>query len=156
MEAIVDTILDNYKNAKRDSLIPILQEVQDAEGFLSESSVVKVGKHLDIPTSTIFGVATFYNQFRLNPPGKHTIKLCAGTACHVKGTPKLLSALEAELEIKAGETTRDGMFSVETVYCLGACSIAPVAEIDGTFYGNLEPKDILKIVNDIRKQDKES
>jgi NADH-quinone oxidoreductase subunit E len=153
MEAKVDTILDNYKNAKRDSLIPILQEVQDAEGFLSENSVVKVGKHLDIPTSTIFGVATFYNQFRFEPQGKYHIQVCRGTACHVLGSATVLQEIEKNLNAKAGQTTRDGMFSIEVVACIGACGLAPVIAINGEFHAKVTTDSIKGILEDYRNKE---
>ena len=113
MSDAISTVLEAHPHASRDSLIPILQQVQDAEGYLSRRAIIEIGAHLDLPTSKIYGVATFYNQFRFNPIGKYHIQVCRGTACHVKGSANVLSSLERELGIEAGQTTRDGLFSIE-------------------------------------------
>jgi len=101
--------------SSRDYLIPILQAVQEEEGYISKDSIGQISDYLGLPESKIFGVATFYNQFRLNAPGKYQVAICRGTACHVKGSFNLLETLQMELGIKPGETTRDGLFSLETV-----------------------------------------
>lgn len=145
-----EAIFKNYKGAKRDSLIPLLQDVQDELGFLSTEAISAVGKFLKLPTSKIYGVATFYNQFRFNPYGKYNIQICRGTACHVKGSADLLTSLESKLNIKAGETTRDGLFSLEVVACIGACGLAPVISINGEFFGKLTPNDLDKILDTYR------
>jgi NADH-quinone oxidoreductase subunit E len=112
-----------------------------------------VALHIGIPASKVFGVATFYNQFRLNPPGRYRIAVCRGTACHVIGSATILEALESEVGLKAGQTSRDGCFSLEVVACLGACSMAPVVMVNGEFHGRLTTKMISKLVKDIRKKD---
>ena len=132
-------IMGRYPPA-RHSLIPILQAVQEVEGYVSRDSIYAIADYLGLPESKIFGVATFYNQFRLSAPGRCQIQICRGTACHVKGSLDLLEILQQELGIKAGQTTRDGAFSLETVACLGACSIAPVMTVNGEFYGHLDKK----------------
>jgi NADH-quinone oxidoreductase subunit E len=134
----------------RDHLIPMLQAVQEEEGYISRESIGEISEYMDLPESKIFGVATFYNQFRLNPPGKYQVAICRGTACHVKGSFNLLETLQRELGIEAGATTRDGLFSLETVACIGACSIAPVMTINGEFYGRLDKKKVEKIVQELR------
>lgn len=139
--------------ATRDYLIPILQEIQEQEGFLSEEGIYAVADYLGLPESKIFGVATFYNQFKLIKPGKYQVQVCRGTACHVKGSFDLLETLQRELEVQPGETTADGLFSLETVACLGACSIAPVITINGEFYGRLDGKKTAALIKDIRKQE---
>jgi NADH-quinone oxidoreductase subunit E len=139
-------ILDKYPPDDASQLIPILQEIQEQEGYLSEEHLFKVARHTSLPVSRIYGVATFYNQFRLKPLGKHVIRVCRGTACHVKGSLDLLTTLENELGVKAGSTTRDGRFTVETVACIGACSIAPVIAIDGEFHGGLTVKSLQKLL----------
>lgn len=146
METTTDKILEKYKGAGRDSLIPILQKIQETEGYLSESAIVKTGKMLSIPTSKIYGVATFYNQFRFEPVGKYHIQVCRGTACHVLGSATVLQELENKLKIKAGQTTRDGLFSIEVVACIGACGLAPVICINGEFYANVSAASIKEIV----------
>ena len=109
-----------------------------------------VSEYLGVPSSKIYGVATFYSQFRLKPLGRHVISLCRGTACHVNGSEKLIPVLEQELKCKVGETTDDGKFTLNVVACLGACSLAPVISIDNEFYGGVKPSDIKKI---LRKYD---
>lgn len=139
-------IFKNYPEKKREYLIPLLQDVQEVYGYLSEDNMIHIASHLNIPSSKVFGTATFYNQFRLVPLGKNIIKVCRGTACHVKGSGQILEALQSELNIKAGETTEDGNFTIETVACIGACSIAPVIVINDEFYGRLTAKDARKLI----------
>jgi len=148
----VRTILTRHQGTNRDSLIPILQEIQEKQGFLSREAVVEVGKYLKLPASKIFGVATFYNQFRFSPKGKYHIQVCHGTACHVKGSAAVLNAIKRELRVDSGETTRDGLFSLEVVACIGACGLAPVINIDGDFHANLTAQAIPKILETYRKQ----
>ena len=148
----VREILDSHPNAGRDTLIPLLQEIQEQQGFLSREAVVEVGKHLRLPTSKIYGVATFYNQFRFNPQGRYHIQVCRGTACHVKGSAAVLDALKRELKIDSGETTRDGQFSLEVVACIGACGLAPVINVDGNFHANLTSQAVPKIIETYKKQ----
>jgi NADH-quinone oxidoreductase E subunit len=147
----IDHILEKYPNAKRDALIPILQDVQDHQGYLSKESIVEIGDHLNLPTSKIYGVATFYNQFRFQPIGKYHVQICRGTACHVRGSSKVLEALKRELKVDAGETTRDGLFSLEVVACIGACGLAPVISINGEFYAGVTPDEIRKIIKTYRR-----
>lgn len=131
-----------YSDKGSEYLIPLLQDVQEKFGYLSKENLEYIAEHLDVPISKVFGVATFYNQFRLMPLGKHIIRVCRGTACHVKGSDQILDALQTELGVQVGETTQDGVFTLETVACLGACSIAPVIVIDDEFYGRLTTKEI--------------
>ena len=152
MTKSIEAILEENPNAERDSLIPILQEVQNSEGFLSEKSIVKVGKHLKLPTSKIFGVATFYNQFRFEPKGKFHIQVCRGTACHVLGSATVLDELEKPLKIKADQTSRDGLFSIEVVACIGACGLAPVISINGEFHAKVTSASIKEIIGNYKNQ----
>jgi len=144
-------VLDRYPNATRDDLIPILQDVQEECGYLSRDAIVMIGKHLKLPASKIYGVATFYNQFRFQPLGRYNIQVCRGTACHVKGSAKILDVVMRELDIKPGETTRDGLFSIEVVACIGACGLAPVISINGEFYAELDEEKVRKIIASYRK-----
>lgn len=150
----VQTILKKYPQAGRDSLIPILQDVQNQDGYLSKKAVVEIGRYLNLPASKIYGVATFYNQFRFQPIGKYHIQICRGTACHVKGSANVLVSLQNELNIKAGQTTRDGLFSIEVVACIGACGLAPVISINGEFYAEVDSNAIRKIIREYRNKEK--
>jgi NADH-quinone oxidoreductase E subunit len=153
MKTQIDSILQQYDNSGRDALIPLLQEIQESEGFLSEEAIVKTGKKLNIPTSKIYGVATFYNQFRFEPTGKYHIQVCRGTACHVLGSLTVLQELEKTIKIKAGQTTRDGLFSIEVVACIGACGLAPVISVNGTFHANMNAQSIKEIVETYRNKE---
>lgn len=144
---VVQNIVSKYPDCGRDSLIPILQDIQVTEGYLSKKSIVEVGKHLDIPVSKIFGVATFYNQFRFEPYGKYHVQVCRGTACHVLGSSTVLQELEKHLKVKAGQTTRDGVFSVEVVACIGACGLAPVICVNGEFHAKVTSQTIKEILD---------
>ena len=146
MKQSVQDILDRHPGAGRDKLIPILQEVQEEFGFISRDSVVEIGTRLQLPTSKIFGVATFYNQFRFEPKGHFHIQVCRGTACHVKGSLAVLDAVKRFLKIESNQTSRDGLFSLEEVACLGACGLAPVIAVNGTFHAKVEADDVPRIL----------
>ncbi len=137
----------------QDSLIPILQEIQEQEGFLSEEAVMRVGAQLGIPASRVYGVATFYNQFRFEPRGRYHIQVCRGTACHVLGSATVMERLEKILRIKAGMTTRDGLFSLEVVACIGACGLAPVIAVNGTFHARVSADSLESIMDEYRKSE---
>lgn len=130
----------------RGDLIPLLQEIQDRSGYLSPESIQEVARRLHISENEVYGVASFYTQFHFNPPGRHTIKICLGTACHVRNGEKLLEALERELKIKPGETTPDGLFGLQRVACLGCCALAPVMQIDSQIYGRVTSSRLKKIL----------
>ena len=120
---------------KRENLVPALQDVQERDGFISEEAVSKLAEYFDLSRSDIYSVASFYAQFKFKKPGRHVIKVCKGTACHVRGSGSLLAALEERLGIKEGETTADGNISLERVACLGACALAPAVVVDEKVYG---------------------
>ena len=145
-------ILEKHPRAGRDSLIAIMQEVQDRDGYLSREAVAGIGRHLGLAASKVYGVATFYNQFRFDAPGRFHIQVCRGTACHVNASAEVLSAIERELGIRAGQTTRDGLFSVEVVACIGACGQAPVISINGQFHARLTSKKVKKVLARYRKE----
>ncbi len=149
----VASILERFPAAGRDQLIPILQEIQETEGFLSRAAVREIGAHLSLPESKIYGVATFYNQFRFTPLGRYHVQVCRGTACHVKGSAAVARALCRELAIAPGETTADGVFSLEVVACIGACGLAPVIAIDGNFHAKVAPDDVTGILDHYRNLD---
>lgn len=146
----IDTILAKHRDAKRDALIPVLQEVQETQGYLSREAVVRIGKHLGLPASKIYGVATFYNQFRFQPQGRFHVQVCRGTACHVKGSAAVLDAIKRELKIEPGQTSRDGLFSLEVVACIGACGLAPVINISGEFHASVTTQKVKGIIDSYR------
>jgi NADH-quinone oxidoreductase E subunit len=149
----VDSILKKHPRAGRDALIPILQEVQENQGYLSREAVVRIGKHLNLPTTKIFGVATFYNQFRFQPKGKYHVTVCRGTACHVKGSNRVLEMAQKLLKLKPGQTSRDRLFSLETVACMGACGLSPVMNLNGEFYAKVTPQKLVKIIQECREME---
>ncbi|MEI6972008.1 MAG: NADH-quinone oxidoreductase subunit NuoE [bacterium] len=153
MSESIGPILARHQAAGRDALIPVLQEVQEAEGYLSKESVSLISRHLRLPTSKVYGVATFYNQFRFQPKGKYHVTVCRGTACHVKGSAKLLEVLVRNLKIEPGKTTRDRMFSLETVACMGACALSPVMCINGEFHAKISPTKALKLLDSCRQKE---
>jgi NADH-quinone oxidoreductase E subunit len=147
----VDAILQKHPRAGRDALIPILQEVQEKQGYLSREAVIRISKHLNLPTTKIFGVATFYNQFRFQPKGKYHLMVCRGTACHVKGSNRVLDMAQKILKLKPGQTSRDRLFSLETVACMGACGLSPVMNLNGEFYAKVTPQRLVQIIQECRE-----
>jgi NADH-quinone oxidoreductase subunit E len=152
--------LSGFKK-ERSSLIPVLQIIQKKHSYLSEKSMQMVARHFGISASEVLGVATFYNQFRFHPPGKHQIKVCMGTACHVVGGDIILENFERKLGISEGETTKDREFSIERVACVGCCALAPVAIVDETVEAHMAPSRVeglllgFKIEEGRRAQEKE-
>jgi len=142
----LDAILDHYPDARREHLIPILQAVQDRLGYLSRDAMEQIGRRLQLPVSKIYGVATFYNQFRFPPRGKGHCQGCRGTACHVKGSATVLEAVKQQLKIDPGQTTRDGQYSLEVVACIGACGLAPVVTVNGDFHASVTPDSVRKVL----------
>ena len=130
----------------RSKLIPILQFIQAKLAYLPGEAIYMVADHLNISPSEVYGVATFYNQFRFNPPGRNPVKVCLGTACHVKGGDIILENFERKLEIKEGETTPDREFSIERVACVGCCALAPVALVGETVHGHMQPSKVEGLV----------
>ena len=135
-------ILSEYKDNPKGALIPVLQKAQGVYGYLPKPVLETIARELRLTTAEVFGVVTFYAQFHLNPRGKHIIRVCQGTACHVRGGAKILEAVSEHLKVKPGETTRDLEFTLETVACLGACGLAPVMMVDDNTHGRLNPLDI--------------
>ncbi len=137
-EAIItpDDILTDLP-AEQGSLIPLLQRAQATLGYVSREVVERIADYLSLTVSQVYGVASFYSQFRFTPPGRHSIFVCLGTACHVKGGEVLLEALERELEVKPGFCTADGRFDLNRVACLGCCALAPVLKVDNDIYSNV-------------------
>lgn len=131
---------------QRDQLIPLLQKVQTKFGYVPEWAIVKIARFLRMSANEVFGVLTFYAQFRLVPQGRHTIKVCQGTACHVRGGRRILDTVKEELAVEVEGTTADGEYSLERIACFGACSLAPVVVIDQDVYGRLTSDKIRKIL----------
>lgn len=151
----LDEIINSYEG-KKSNLIAILQKVQEVYRYLPEEAMIYIGTKMEgLSPATVFGVATFYAQFSLEPKGKYEIKVCDGTACHVRGSMPVLNAIKARLDLKDGQlTTDDGLFSLETVSCLGACGLAPVVVINGKVYPQMT-SDAIKIVLDtLLKEDR--
>jgi len=147
--APLDDVLDNYVG-QDGAAIPVLQAAQEIYGYLPAEVLQYISTRLDIPVSQLYGVATFYAQFYLTRRGRHTVRVCDGTACHVRGAPKIIDAIEADLGIKAGETTPDYRVTVEVVYCLGSCGLAPVAVIDDQVVGRLVPQKAVELVRELK------
>ena len=136
--APLDKVLEEYAGQKG-AIIPILQHAQEAYGYLPKEVLQEISKRTGIPVSKLLGVATFYAQFRLSRRGKHLIRVCDGTACHVRGASKCIETVEKQLGVPAGGTSEDYEYTMEIVYCLGSCGLAPVAVVDDKVYGRLTP-----------------
>lgn len=143
-------VLANYEGEKHE-LIPILQDTQAAFRYLPAAAVREIARFLSISESTIYGVATFYAQFKLTPVGRKIIRVCRGTACHVRGSAKVLAEMEKQLGIKAGETTPDMEYTLETVACIGACALAPTMTIDGDTHGKMSTRKVAEVLGDRSK-----
>ena len=141
----IEDVLARYDQG-RDNLIPILQDVQDCLSYLSPEAVERIARHLGLSENDVFGVATFYAQFRFHPPGKHHVKVCQGTACHVRGSGLILESVVRRLGIASGETTEDGNFSLERVACFGSCALAPVVVVDERVYGRMTARKTEKLI----------
>jgi NADH-quinone oxidoreductase subunit E len=143
----LDDILSNYTGDSSD-LIPILQATQERFGYLPEEIMVGVAQFLKLPPSAVYAVSTFYAQFKLTPTGKRTVKVCRGTACHVRGADRVLQEIEKKLNIKPGETTEDLEYSLETVACIGACALAPTIVINEDVHGKMTTKKVQGIFSE--------
>ena len=147
----VDQIIAGHEELGKEHLIPLLQEIQAKEGYVSRDAMNKVANAVGIPQSRVYGVATFYNQFRFAPKGTHVIEVCRGTACHAKQSLKLAQHLTRKLNLKPSGNSPDNKFTVITVACLGACSIAPVIKMDGEFYGHLDVDKLDRLLDEAAK-----
>jgi NADH-quinone oxidoreductase subunit E len=137
------TILDRHRG-QPDALITALEEIQDHYGYLPQQQLQYTARELGFPLSRVYGVATFYNLFSFNPPGRYVVRVCKGTACHVNRSPEILNAIKAKLGIDEDETTPDGLFTLQTVACMGACSLAPVVVVNDRTYGRMTPEKTLE------------
>ncbi len=133
------------------ALMPVLHEAQNIYGYLPAEVQTVIADGLNVPLAEVYGVATFYSQFSLNPKGKHRVSVCLGTACYVKGSDKILAEIEKELRISCGECTPDKKFSIDSCRCVGACGLAPVMIVDGDVYGKLNPKEVAAILDKYMK-----
>ncbi len=141
-------VLSNYQGS-RGELIPILQEVQGVIGYVPREAMSEISRFLRLPQSTVYGVVTFYSQFHLTRQGRHKIRVCQGTACHVRGCEKIIEAIRQKLGISPGETTEAFEFSLERVACVGSCALAPVISIDDKVHGNMTPKKTEKLIDQL-------
>ena len=152
-ERNIAAILERHPAGVRENLIAILQDVQESQGALSRAAIIAIARHLGLAAGKVYGVATFYNQFRFENTGKYHIILCRGTACHVKGSAAILDFLEHYLRIHPGETTEDGLFSLGVSPCLGACGLAPVMSVNGEIHACVNEDKIRDIVSAIRDRE---
>lgn len=146
MSADLDIILKKYKQGKRDDLIPLLQEIQDHLGYLSEEAIVKTGSFLGLSTTKIFGLATFYDRFRFIPSGKIQIRICHGTSCFLNGSQAIINKIKEETGVMSGQTTRDGNFSYEIVSCMGGCCNGPVINVNGQYYTHIKAEQLPELI----------
>ena len=146
LEKEIQEILNQYTTVK-DNLIPILNEIQVKYGYIPLIAQTKISQYLSIPMAEIYGVITFYSRFTLKPKGKYAISVCLGTACFVKGSEKIMERLKQRLQIKEGETTKDGKFSIDATRCVGACGIAPVFTVNGEVYGRATVKKLDEVLD---------
>ena len=149
--AQIDEILQRFPQIKRNALIPLLQAMQDEFGYISEEAIARIGAHLSLPTSKVFGLATFYNQFSFSRRGVYHITLCNGSSCHLARSGELLGEITKVLEISDGETTRDGLFSLEVQSCIGACGQSPVMAVNGSYYSGINVKEVREIIKQYRE-----
>ncbi len=146
----IDDILSRYREGSHESLIPILQDVQEAEGYLSENAIVRIGSFLRMSTTKIYGLATFYDRFRFFPCGKVHLRICNGTSCFINGATSVINAVREELGIEPGQTTRDGRFSYELTACMGGCNEGPVICTDDNYYTHIRSEDIPAMVSKLK------
>jgi NADH-quinone oxidoreductase subunit E len=142
----IDKIIDKYE-CETGVLIQLLLEIQRGLNWIPPEAIIRINKRLKIPVSEIYRVASFYTALSLKPRGRHLVRVCAGTACYVRGGPRILDSVERTLKIRAGETTQDGKFTLETVNCLGCCALGPVVEIDGQYHGKLTSASTEKLLS---------
>jgi NADH-quinone oxidoreductase subunit E len=153
METEVDSIIQKHLKNQRDALIPILQDIQNELGYISEESVYKIGRYLNLPTSKIFGVATFYDEFHFEPRSKIHIVVCRGTTCHLNNSFKLLENIQQYLSLHPGEISRDGIYSLSVTTCMGACGIAPVISINNEYYQQMSFESFKELLETISQRE---
>lgn len=150
MSTDFDMILKKYKQGKREDLIPLLQEIQDDIGYLSEEAIVKTGNYLGLSTTKIYGLATFYDRFKFIPSGKIQIMVCHGTSCFLNGSQSIINKLKEETGVTPGHTTRNGIFSYEVVSCMGGCCNGPVININGQYHTRIKAEQLPELIKRLK------
>jgi NADH-quinone oxidoreductase subunit E len=150
MSKDIDIIIKKYRSGRREELIPLLQEIQDENGHLSEEAIVRVGGFVGLSTTKIYGLATFYDQFKFIPAGKVSIKICNGTSCFLNGSQAVLDKFREETGLTAGQTSRDGNLSYEVVTCMGGCNNGPVISINGDFHTQVKPEQLPDLIRKLK------
>jgi len=146
----IDDILSHYREGSHENLIPILQDVQEAEGYLSENAIVQIGSFLRMSTTKIYGLATFYDRFRFIPAGRVHMRICNGTTCFINGSASVVAAVRDALSIDPGQTTRDGRFSYELTACQGGCNDGPVVCVGENYFTRLRPEDVPELISKLK------
>jgi NADH:ubiquinone oxidoreductase subunit E len=146
----LDIILKKYKPGKREELIPLLQEIQEDQGYLSEEAIIKTGNFLGLSTTKIYGLATFYDKFRFIPAGKIQIRICHGTSCFLNGSQAIINKIKEETGVMPGQTTRDGNFSFEIVSCMGGCNNGPVINVNGVFHTHIKAEQLPEMLKRLK------
>ncbi len=149
----IDAILEN-RGAEPFDIVEVLQDLQESYGYLPEQELYRVSESFGVPLIEVFRLANFYKAFSLKPRGRHLVTVCTGTACHVRGAPRMLDEVVAQLEIGPGETTEDRAFTLETVNCLGACALGPVVVVDGEYHDHMSPAKLRTLLGVVRAQDR--
>lgn len=150
MASSIESILGKYKAGRREDLIPLLQEIQEENGMISEEAIVKIGSLLGMSTTKIYGLATFYDKFRFIPPGKIHLKICNGTSCFLNGSQSIIRQIKDELDIEPGQTTRDGCFSYEVVSCMGGCNNGPIIYLNGEYFIHIRAEQVPELIKKLR------
>ena len=148
----IDLVLSRHPQGAQGSLVNVLHDLQAEFRYLPKEALAKAAEHLDVPAAHLYGVATFYESFHLKPRGDHVCTVCMGTACHVRGAPRLLEQAERDLEIPSGQTTKDMQFTLEHVNCVGACALGPLVIIDGKYHGNMSPDRLSRVLGKMGKR----
>ncbi len=153
-ETTLEMILENRRSQPQ-QLVEVLQDVQETFGYISEEAMTTVSRELGVPVIEVYRVANFYKAFSLAPRGRHVLTVCMGTACHVRGAPRMVDEVQGQLGIEPGQTTDDGMFTLEWVNCLGACALGPVVVLDGQYHAKMNPNKLRKLIRTVQAAEKE-
>lgn len=152
MKEILDKILPNYPSTRKDRLLPILQDIQNECGYLTDEILIEVSRYMNLPVNKVYGVAGFYDQFRFKRQGRFHIQICKGAGCYLYGSTTYLKELEQQLKVKAGSVSRDGKFSIQVTNCQGACDSAPVIRVNDTWYPKVTPEDLQQIIRSLKEK----